>query len=864
MIRKLSIFSLAVVAMVLAANIVSQAQPQFLLTRHVREATVSGQAQSIGRLPAAQSMRFDIVLPLRHQPELVNFLQDLYDASSPSYRHFLTVPEFTARFGPSQEDYDAVIRFAETNGFTVVGGSRDGMDVQLKGSVAAIETALHVTMGIYQHPTENRTFFAPDREPTVDLPFSLWHISGLDNYSIPRPLYRHRDSRVIPNVVKGSCPSGYYCGSDMRAAYLGTSSLTGTGQNIALLELAGTDLADLTTYYKNVAQTEPYTPTLISTGGFSTACRAPGCDDAEQTLDMTQAMGMAPGSTMLYMYVCGDGSNFDETACLSAMTTASPLSLQISCSWAWSPADPASDDPYYQKFAAQGQNFFVASGDGGSYPSASRPFYYPAEDDYVTAVGGTDLQVTKAGGPWSSETAWIDSGGGISPDSIPIPAWQQLTGVINSSNKGSKTLRNVPDVAGEANFDFYVCADQRACVGGYGGTSFAAPMWAGFMALVNQQAIANGNPPLGFVNPAIYNIGLGSGYGAAFHDITSGSNGGFSAVTGYDLVTGWGSPNGVGLINALAGSSSPNFTLSPSPNSVTITQGSSGTSTITITPLNGFSGSVTLSASGLPSGVTAGFSSNPTTSTSMLTLTASATAATGTVTVTITGTSGSLTNTTTLSLTVNTSGGSPVVTLTPTSLTWGNVVVGVTGAAKSVTVSNTGTATLNISKIATSGDFAQASSTKPCGSTLAVGKSCVIKVTFTPTQVGVRTGNLTITDNASNSPQTVPLSGTGIAQATLTPASATYPARTVGTTSPAKVFTLTNKQNVTLNSIVISTSGDFSVSTTTCTTSLAAKSNCTISVVFKPTATGTRTGTLKVSDSASNSPQTSSLTGTGK
>src|ERR1019366_175532 len=150
-----------------------------------------------------------------------------------------------------------------------------------------------------------------------------------------------------------------------------------------------------------------------------------------------------------------------------------------------------------------------------------------------------------------------------------------------------------------------------------------------------------------FVNPGHCNLRIGSGYGAAFHDITSGSNGGFSAVTGYDLVTGWGSPNGAGLINALAGSSSPNFTLSPSPNSVTITQGSSGTSTITITPLNGFNGSVTLSASGLPSGVTAGFSPNPTTSTSTLTLTASATAATGTVTVTITGTSGSLTNTTT-------------------------------------------------------------------------------------------------------------------------------------------------------------------------------------------------------------------------
>jgi hypothetical protein len=339
----------------------------------------------------------------------------------------------------------------------------------------------------------------------------------------------------------------------------------------------------------------------------------------------------------------------------------------------------------------------------------------------------------------------------------------------------------------------------------------------------------------------------------------------FWYVDQYELVSGtfnWHTNIGSFIFTGCSGS--PNFNLTALPNTVTITQGNSGTSTITVVPVNGFSGSVTLSASGLPSGVTAGFAPNPTTSTSTLTLTASATAATGTVTVTITGTSGALTNTTTLSLTVNASGGSPVVTLVPTSLTFGNTVVGVTTPAKSVTLSNTGTATLNISSIATSGDFAQTTSTKPCGSTLAAGKNCVIKVTFTPTQLGLRTGNLTITDNATNSPQTVPLSGTGIPPATLAPASATYPAQKVGTTSTAKVFTLTNKQSVTLNSIVISTTGDFSVSTTTCTTSLAAKANCKISVTFTPAATGTRTGLLSVADSANNSPQTSSLTGTGK
>jgi hypothetical protein len=209
-------------------------------------------------------------------------------------------------------------------------------------------------------------------------------------------------------------------------------------------------------------------------------------------------------------------------------------------------------------------------------------------------------------------------------------------------------------------------------------------------------------------------------------------------------------------------------------------------------------------------------------------------------------------------------GGGPAVTLTPTALTFGNTVVGTTSTGKNVTVTNSGSATLNIASIAASGDFALVASTKPCGSTLAAGKNCVVKVTFSPSQLGTRTGNITITDNAANSPQAVPLSGKGVPPAALTPGSATYAAQTVGTISLPKTFTLKNNQSVTLNSIVISTTGDFSVLTTTCGTSLAAKTNCTIKVVFKPTATGTRTGKLSVADNASNSPQASNLTGTGK
>lgn len=204
----------------------------------------------------------------------------------------------------------------------------------------------------------------------------------------------------------------------------------------------------------------------------------------------------------------------------------------------------------------------------------------------------------------------------------------------------------------------------------------------------------------------------------------------------------------------------------------------------------------------------------------------------------------------------------PIPVFTPSSLTFAKQVIGTTSAAKTVTLSNAGTATLKIAGFTASGDFAVASST--CGATLAVGKKCNVKVTFTPSSLGTRTGRLVFSDNGVPQTQTVALSGTGVEPATLTPASATYAARKVGTTSLPKIFTLTNNQTVALTGIAISTTGDFAVSATTCGTSLPAKGKCTISVTFTPAAKGTRTGQLSVSDSAGNSPQISSLTGTGK
>jgi kumamolisin len=626
---------------------VGNAQGQYMMTRHMRSEVASGQAKLVNRLPGTEILRLDIVLPLSDRAGLQDFLQEVYDPTSPIYRQFLTVPQFTERFGPTQDDYDTVVAFAEASGFKVVGGSRDGFDVQIEGSVTVIEAAFNVSMGVYQHPTENRTFYAPDREPSAPLPFPLWHISGLDNYSIPHPALMQRQPGAQPTATTGSGPFASFLGSDMRAAYYGQTILTGSGQSVGLFEFYGTDLADVSTYFSNVNQSNNVSINLISTDGTSTSCQySQGCDDAESVIDITQAVSMAPGMSGLYVFV-GES----DTAILSAMTTTNyaPLSAQLSCSWLWTPADPTTDDPYFEKMASQGQNFFAAAGDSGMW--TSKKATYPAEDANVVSVGGTDLITDGEGGAWESETAWIHGGGGVSPHRILIPSWQRLTGVINSSNEGSPVFRNGPDVSANADFSYYVCADQSGCTANvYGGTSFAAPLWAGYLALVNQQAVEINKPVLGFLNPRIYPLGVGSHYHADFHDITSGSNG-YPAVPGCDLVTGWGTPNGVNLINALA---PPFFTLSASPSGLAVVQGERAATTITSRVTGSFESVISLSASGLPRGVTASFSPASITAagTSTLTLAVSSTTKPGEYPITVTGTSGALTKTTIVSLNV--------------------------------------------------------------------------------------------------------------------------------------------------------------------------------------------------------------------
>jgi xanthomonalisin len=522
----------------------------------IPEAVASRRAALAGAADPHERLTVALQLPLRNQPELSQLLHDLYDPRSPQFHKYLSVSEFTDRFGPTAADYKKVVAWAKSKGLAVTVTTPNRRLVAVEGPVEKINRAFQVRISNYRHPSEGRIFYSADREPVpAGLAVPLLQITGMSNYVLPHPMLK-RGNAV---AVAGSGPAGQFLPADMRAAYYGKGPLTGAGQTVGILSFDGYVASDVQLYYSKTGMRAKVSIKNVLVGGFNGACTTVGsaadspCDDAEQILDIVNVIGMAPGIKQILFY---EGSR--DTLILNQMATDNVAKI-LSSSWAWNPEDAASDDPIFQEFAAQGQSFLSASGDSGQFNSAT--YFFPGVDPYVIQVGGTVLTTTGPGGTWAGETAWSQSGGGY-VSTTAIPGWQLLPGVINSGNQGSTTLRNSPDVAAEANFDNPTVVNGKF-VTGYGGTSFAAPRWAGFLALVNQQSVANGRGTVGFVNPALYTLGVSASRTSVFHDITSGSNpptvgdgSGFNAVPGYDLVTGWGSPAGAALIDQLAGTKS--------------------------------------------------------------------------------------------------------------------------------------------------------------------------------------------------------------------------------------------------------------------------------------------------------------------
>jgi subtilase family serine protease len=573
---------------------------------------VTKQLASIGPLESGARLDLAIGLPLRNREKLTNLLQELYQPSHPNFRHYLTADQFAASFGPTQEDYQAVVDFAKSHGLTVKGTHRNRTLLDVSGSVADIEKAFHVKMRVYQHPVEARTFFAPDVEPTLDLATPVLAISGLDNYVRPRPP-KHRTSPLVQPEIRplgggggggggGSGNTGPFEGFDYRNAYAAGVTNLGNGQSVGIFELFGFSQQDIMDYEDNNGIYPYINVTPVPIDGFDGDDNIPDTADPDTLLgyldyaievtgDIEMAISMAPqlssvlvyeGPTPLYEAPL-DPTNYVQYATTTAQVNdvlnqmaTDDAANQLSCSYQLD--INLSTVQIFQQFAAQGQSFFQGSGDFGAYPG---PIDEPSDDPYLTVVGGTTLTTASSDGSWLSETAWLTAadptsgtpeqatGGGVSL-AYPIPAWQQ--GISMTANQGSTTMRNLPDVALVAyNVDVVYGNDfiGESFDWTEGGTSMATPLWAGFMALVNQQAAANGQPPVGFANPALYAIGKSTNYHACFNDITTGNNftptspSRYPATAGYDLCTGWGTMIGGTLMQALLAPPSENLVVTP-------------------------------------------------------------------------------------------------------------------------------------------------------------------------------------------------------------------------------------------------------------------------------------------------------------
>jgi hypothetical protein len=535
-----------------ALPLIGGAAPRQQLSQSHVPAAVARLAPT-GTLAGNQRLKLAIGLPLRNQPELDALLSQLSDPASPNYHRYLTPEEFTARFGPTVQDYQAVQDFAQSNGLAVTATYSNRVVLDVQGLVTDIQKAFHLTLRTYPHPLEAREFYAPDAEPSVDLAVPILNIGGLDNYFLPHPNFRMNPQNPPAAATPqfGSGPGGSYRGNDFRKAYVPGTALTGAGQSVGLLQFDGFYPNDIAVYSRQAGLSN-IALTVVAVNGGVTNITPRG--NTEVSLDIEMVMSMAPGLSRIYLFEApNDVSQWMDL--LNVMVTYTNIH-QFSSSWGDQVAGRtnAASEQIFQQMAAQGQAFFNASGDSDAF-TGGVPF--PSESPSITVVGGTTL-ATISDGAYLSERVWNYGGnfggssGGASTHYL-IPSYQ--AGVSMAGNQGSPIMRNVPDVAMIGDNVTVVYGNGKTTTAG--GTSVAAPLWAGLAALINEQAEASGLAPVGFMNPALYTIALSTNYPNAFHDITNGNNfslsstNRFSAVPGYDLCTGWGTPNGTNLINLL-------------------------------------------------------------------------------------------------------------------------------------------------------------------------------------------------------------------------------------------------------------------------------------------------------------------------
>jgi subtilase family serine protease len=574
----ISIFSVAIMA---------HATPQARVPVNGQVPPLISHSRMLGSASSQQQLQLSIGLKMRNEPQLETLLHDLYTPGSAQFHHFLSPQQFAAEFAPTQAQQQQVIDYLRSQGITVTQVSPNGLLIDATASIATVQTAFQVQINTYQ--SGSRSFYANATVPTIPDTLSslILSIGGMDNSVLQRPLTSQVPSAKSLHSNKALGGNGYGP-ADLLGGYDGSplaqAGIQGSNQTVAVFELDGYNSSDINQYFKNNTLGTPNVSNVL-VDGFDGSANA-GAIEVELDIEVVGAMAPkaaqivyeGPNTTQgvndTYNRIVTDGKT-------QVMTTSWGL-----CEAQSGTAELQTLDGIFKQAAAQGMTLFAASGDSGAYDCNDENLAVdsPADDPYVTGVGGTNLQLS--GTSYGSESVWSSptdtqrspkgagGGGGLSTF-FAQPSWQTGPGVSNQYSNGK---REVPDISADADpqtgYAIYCTVSAAGCPSSgnieVGGTSAAAPLWAGSLALVNEYLQKQGKAGAGFINPTLYTLANSQQSFAPFHDVTKGNNLFYPATAGYDLASGLGSPDIYNIARDLAGSSSgpaptPTPTSSPTP-----------------------------------------------------------------------------------------------------------------------------------------------------------------------------------------------------------------------------------------------------------------------------------------------------------
>jgi subtilase family serine protease len=599
-----SMIILAVLALtglsILSIALVAKARQEQRIAVDGQSVPLVKQAHLLGAANEQQELNLSIGLQPRNSQELDSLLSSLYDPRSSLYHHFLTPQEFAAEFGPTPEEQQQVVNYLHQQGLTVTSVSPNGLLIDAGATVAQAEAAFRVQINNYQVGVN--TFFANASPPTIPAALSsiILSIGGLDNSVKMHPLDQrthataqnttmqhkllagpgHKKAGLLKPRTAHAANSGYGP-TELRGAYdsnpLQQAGVQGSNQTVAVFELDGYQSSDITQYLQNYNLGTPSISNVLIDNFDGSA----GQGAIEVELDIEVVAAMAPKAAQIVY----EGPNSTQGVNDTYNKIVTDNKAQITTiSWGECEAQSGNAelqtlDTIFKQAAAQGIAMFAASGDSGAYDcnDTNLAVDSPAGDPFITGVGGTNLQLNNGG--YGSETVWSNSsdtqrspkgsggGGGIS-SLFTQPSWQTGPGVKNQYSNGK---REVPDVSADADpatgYAVYCTVSASGCPSSgwiaVGGTSAAAPMWAGSTATINEYLQKQGKSIVGFANPALYGLENAQQQFPPFHDVSSGTNLFYPATANYDEASGWGSPDIYNIARDLAGGTQPPPTPTP-------------------------------------------------------------------------------------------------------------------------------------------------------------------------------------------------------------------------------------------------------------------------------------------------------------